>query len=113
YNNAGVKASEKTVPLSANSQFDVIVNDMEGFAVDSYGLIKVSFTGSLRGRMFYYRTSAAGQGYDYSYGISLEDANTGTTAVSFNTFQPATNLSDVRNQVANWLSVVNLSNKKQ
>lgn len=113
YDSLGAVAHQQTVQIAANAQQDLIINAMPGFSADSYGIIRISFNGSLRGRMFYYRNAADGQSYDYAYGIDLEDASVGTTGLTFNTFQPSTNSVDASNQVANWLSVVNLTSARQ
>ncbi len=108
YSILGVLADQRTVMVRANSQFDVIMNEFSNFVIDSYGIVKLEFEGSIDGRMSYYRPSTDGAGYDFAYSIPLTDATFGTTAVGFNTFQPSMKPNEVNNQVANWLSIVNL-----
>jgi hypothetical protein len=108
YSILGNLLDQKNVVVRANNQFDLIINDLRNFVADSYGIVKLEFEGNLDGRMSYYRQSSDKTGFDFAYSIPLTDATFGTTAVSFNTFQPSTKLSEVNNLVANWLSIVNL-----
>lgn len=109
----GELAHERTIVVPATNQFDVIINDFPGFVKDSYGVVKLEFTGNLDGRMSFYRPTTGLTSYDYAYSIPLADANFGTTAVSFNTFQPSQKASELNNLVANWLSIVNLDSATQ
>jgi hypothetical protein len=109
----GELAHERTIVVPATNQFDVIINDFPGFVKDSYGVVKLEFTGNLDGRMSFYRPTTGLTSYDYAYSIPLADANFGTTAISFNTFQPSQKPSELNNLVANWLSIVNLDSATQ
>jgi hypothetical protein len=91
-------------------QFDLILNNLPGFTADSYGVIKIEFEGILDGRMSFYRNSQVPGEFDFAYSIELSDPSRGETAVSFNTYQPSMNPAEARNQVANWLTVVNFAN---
>lgn len=113
YSINGTLAHQRTINVPATNQFDVIINDFPGFVRDSYGVIKLEFTGNLDGRMSFYRPTTGASSYDYAYSIPLADANFGTTAVSFNTFQPSQMASEANNLVANWLSIVNLDASAQ
>lgn len=113
YSILGQLKHQVTVNVPAVNQFDVIVNDFPGFVKDSYGVIKLEFSGPLDGRMMYYRPSADGAGYDFAFDQPLNDASFGTTAVGFNTFQPSLKDDERNNLVANWLSVVNLDSAAQ
>ena len=56
----------------------------------------------------YYRGNQI-EGYEFSFGIPLSNANQGESFVSFNTMQPSQSATDSCFEVANWLSVVNLA----
>ncbi|MFN8392503.1 MAG: M64 family metallopeptidase [Bdellovibrionota bacterium] len=109
----GALAHQITVTVPAVNQRDVILNEFPGFLRDSYGVVKLEFNGPLDGRMMYYRQSSDGAGYDFAFDMPLADANFGTTAVSFNTFQPSQKPEERNNLVANWLSIVNLDSSSQ
>lgn len=113
YSISGALLHTRLVRVPAVNQFDVIVNEFPGFIANSYGIIKLEFEGSLDGRMMYYRPSQDGLGYDFAYGMPLEDPRFGITAVGFNTYQPSMNPSERNNVVANWLSIVNLSSSEK
>ena len=108
YSINGVLFDQRIVTVRANNQFDLIVNDLKNFVVDSYGIVKLEFEGNIDGRMSFYRPSSDRTGFDFAFSIPLMEATFGTTAVSFNTFQPSNKPEEFKNQVANWLSIVNL-----
>lgn len=111
YSISGALFDQRLINVPANNQFDLIVNDLNNFIKDSYGIIKLEFEGNLDGRMSFYRPSADKTGYDYAFTVPLIDATFGTTAVSFNTYQPSFKPEEFNNQVANWLSIVNLDSE--
>lgn len=113
YSINGELLHERTVVVPATNQFDVIVNDLPGFIRDSYGIVRLDFTGTLEGRMMYYRAAPEGGGFDFVFGFPFTDASFGTTAVSFNTFQPSMKPDEMNNVVANWLAIVNLDSRPQ
>lgn len=99
--------SSTLVTVPALDQFDVILNSLTGFSADAYGLIQVS--SNVTGRISYYRVNTSDtSAFDYSFSLPLRNGITNTSYVSFNTFQPSTNISQQSNVVANWLTVVNL-----
>lgn len=109
----GTRAHQQLVTIPAQSQFDLILNELPGFSNDSYGIVKLEFEGIIDGRMFYYRTTDNFSTYEFAFGIPLANANYGRTAVGFNTFQPSFNLADAEHVVRNWLTVVNLSEEEK
>ncbi len=113
YSILGELKHQVTVTVPSVNQYDVIINDFPGFVTDSYGVVKLEFSGPLDGRMMYYRPSADGTGFDFAFDMPLNDPNFGTTAVGFNTFQPSQKPEERQNLVANWLTVVNLDSQEQ
>jgi len=108
----GTLISSNFYAVAANSQQDVILNSLQGFSVNSYGLVQVS--SNIGGRVFFYRaTDPAFSNFEFAFGLPLQSPQTGTSFVGFNTFQPSFNSFDQSNLVANWLSVVNLSTSAQ
>ncbi len=99
--------------ISANSQFDVILNNLPGFTADSYGLVVLEFTGDLDGRTSYYRTLDGWNSYEFSYSVPFENPLTGSTSVGFNTNQPSTNAAEASYQVYNWLTITNLADSEK
>jgi len=104
--------------LSAQSEYDVLVHDLNGWKQNSYGRVcskQSGNSGDLDGRMVYYKP-------DYSSGSSLDDVKfqfalampflsgiQGSQFVSFNTFPPGLAAGDELKFVANWLQVTNQS----
>lgn len=112
FNINGYQESSTTYSIGARSQFDVILNSVQGFLSDSYGVVQVS--DNVEGRIFYYRpTGGAFSNFEYAFGITLASPTTGNTNVGFNTFQPSNNLLDGGSLVANWLSIVNLDSSSR
>lgn len=107
YSIAGVLQDTRIISLNGGEQYDLILNELSGFVPDSYGVLKLSYTGELEGRVSYYRTGADG-GYGFAYSISYAPPLRGTTGVGFNTFQPSLNPGEQANSVFNWLTLVNL-----
>lgn len=105
----GQLGSSVDVNLAPRQQFDVILNDMKGFEVNSYGLVKIEYDGLLDGRVFFYRRSEGLDAYDFAFGVPLSRPSYGRTAVGFNTFQPSLDPLEAQSLVANWLTAVNLS----
>lgn len=90
--------------LSPGQQLDLSVSSMSGFETNKYGLIRLEFPqGKIMGRMFFYRQNA-NKGYDFAFGIALNNPVYGRSYVGFNTMDPA-NLGQL---IANWLSIVNI-----
>lgn len=109
YSISGDVLDSRAVAITPGQQVDLIVNDFVGYTADSYGLIRVEYSGELDGRMSFYRSNADGQSYAFAYSIPFAASLGGTTGVGFNTFQPSTNPSDAGYVVYNWLTLVNLS----
>ena len=95
--------------IAARGQQDIIVNDLPGFQRDSYGILKIEYTGSIDGRVVSYRPSIVPGGFDFAFGIPLRNPSYGRSAVAFNTYQPSLDPDESGNTVANWLTIINLS----
>lgn len=110
YDIAGQQKSQTVIPVPAQGQYDLILNQVSGFSPDSYGIIKLEFAGSsLEGRVSFYRSAAAQSTYEFAFAVPFTGVLQGETAVGFNTFQPSRALEDQGNAVSQWLSIVNLS----
>lgn len=107
YSISGQLMHTQTLNLSGGQQFDLILNQLPGFTADSYGIVKLEYTGSLEGRTSFYRQ--VGSEYEFAYSIPFTQPLKGTTGVSFNTYQPSTAPSEASFSVYNWLSLINLS----
>ena len=103
----------QTVPIEIDTggQFDLIVSDMAQFQRDSFGIVRIKFdevyNDFLDGRMSFYRGNFI-SGYEFAFSVPFEQALLGNSAVTFNTYQPSLNPLEIGNQVAQWLSIVNL-----
>ncbi len=95
--------------IGSRQQRDIIVNDLPGFQRDSYGIVKIEYTGTIDGRVVTYRPSSIAGGFDFAFAIPLRNPSYGKSAVAFNTYQPSLNPSELGNKVANWLTIINLS----
>ncbi|MCB0344025.1 MAG: hypothetical protein KDD66_02865 [Bdellovibrionales bacterium] len=94
--------------ISAGQQYDVVLNSFPGFLTDSYGIVMITYSGGeLDGRSSYYRPS--GSQYEFAYSAPFAPVLRGTTGLSFNTYQPSVNSSELNWRVNNWLSIVNLA----
>ena len=111
YSIEGELQSTREITLTAGQQFDLILNDVDGFEANSYGVIKIDYTGSLAGRTSYYRPTSPT--YEFAYSIALAPPLYGNTAMGFNTFQPSTNSAESSYSVFNWLSIVNLADTEK
>lgn len=117
------------VPIPEKQQRDIIVNELTGFSPNSYGVIRLSFyVGNIVGdsslnleedqdrsdivdaRMSFYKAGKDGS-YDFAFSLPLLPPDTygRESIVAFNTFQPSSDVTDARNVVANWLTIVNLN----
>ncbi len=109
--NDGSVGDKISLILEPGVQQDLIMNDLKGFAPDSYGLIRLDFVGELAGRVSSYRTGETSGAYDFAFAIPLANPTVGDSAVTFNTYQPSASIADQDNVVANWLTIVNLDRR--
>ena len=108
----GTKLNNSRVDLSLSpmNQQDVIISDFAAFKgnLDSYGTVQINSNGqALSGRMSLYKVKN-GLDFDLAYAVPIMQPTYGTSFVSFNTNNPTTNIGELNNLVANWLSVINL-----
>jgi hypothetical protein len=102
----------KTWSIASMTQRDIIINDLEGFEADTYGMVKVKcshdkFDG--RVSLYYPDTSGARDAqYGFAYSEALRNANLGKSAAMYNSYHPGNNIFDTKNTVYNWLTIANL-----
>ena len=108
FSSNGSLAYTENHTIAAGNQLDIVLNSLPGFANDAYGIAKITFSGSLDGRTSFYRLLSDGVTYDFAYSIPFENAISGDSAVTFNTFQPSANAAEANYAVFNWLSIINL-----
>ncbi len=104
---SGEEVFKQRFLIPAEGQYDIVLNALEGFQVNSYGLVSLEYDGPLEGRTTYYRIAPAG-GFEFAFSIPFQKVLFGTTYAAFNTYQPSSDPQHAFDQVANWLSVVNL-----
>ena len=95
--------------LNPGMQFDTIVNDLEGFIPDSFGLVCAKVldgpANSIGGQLVTYRFNATS--YDLAYKSELLPPRSGTQYLTYNTYHPSSNPADWGNFVANWVQIIN------
>ncbi|MCC6933014.1 MAG: S8 family serine peptidase [Deltaproteobacteria bacterium] len=109
YNQNGGYVAGYNYGISAQSVRHITLNEIKGFKADSYGIIKITSTLSLDGRVSYYRPNVNNE-FDFAYNLPLSSPLRGNSSVGFNTYQPSTNVADAGQLVQNWLSIINLAN---
>jgi hypothetical protein len=107
HNAAGGVEFEDRFLIPARGQYDIVLNSLDGFIANSYGLVSIEYEGQLEGRTTYYRNAPTG-GFEFAFSIPFQKELFGTTYAAFNTFQPSSHPEHAVDQVANWLSIVNL-----
>ncbi|MDD2942788.1 MAG: carboxypeptidase regulatory-like domain-containing protein [bacterium] len=102
----------KTWTIPVMTQRDIILNDLQGFEKDTYGMFRVECShNSFDGRVsVYYPDSSGTQDaqYGFAYNEPLRNVINGPSAVMYNTYHPGTNMLDSSNTVYNWLTIANL-----
>ncbi len=108
----GVKRSTLHLNIGAFKQQDVVLNAVEGFGRDTYGLVRLIFSHQqFTGRTVYYRNNLATNAIEFAYTIPFANAIRGRSDTTYNTFQPSRNPASTRNLVANWITIVNLDSR--
>ena len=112
----GVTRGRLTVTLNSGEQRDIVVNELPGFTVNAFGLLRIfPESSSFDGRTVFYR-ARRGQAtledsndrFEFAFTVPFDSPTLGSTAVSFNTFNPNQLLGEEPKPVRNWLSIINL-----
>ncbi len=105
--------SEVSLRLDPGEQFDLIINGLPGFSANTYGTVRLTFTGgTLEGRMSNYRPKPGTSDFEFVTTLPLSQPIRGNSALTFNTFDPqgsGTSKEKERRRVDEWLSLINLS----
>jgi C1A family cysteine protease len=112
FNINGVAVSAQEFVVRPGAQFDLLVHDMHGYSLDSYGAVCSTHDGAdgdIDGRMVYYKPTANLSGFQFALAMPMSIGKKGKQFVPFNTFQPSLNPADASNLVANWIQLTNLS----
>ncbi|MDD2943504.1 MAG: hypothetical protein PHC51_11140 [bacterium] len=95
------------------TQRDIILNDLEGFAPDTYGMVQLQGShNSFDGRVTIYHPDSSGEmdsQYGFAFAEPLRNSNLGQSAAMFNSYHPGNTSSAPANTVYNWLTIGNLS----
>ena len=94
--------------LAPGIQQDVIINDLNGFIANTFGLVCAKITSgpidSLGGQLVTYRLTETS--YTLAYSSEFLPARSGRQYLTYNTYQPSLNPGDAANFVANWVQLV-------
>ena len=103
--------------LAHGEQRDFVLNAMEGFEQDRYGVVKLEFNHtSYNGRVIYYKPKGSSprswkenyfDDFDYVFVNPFVGPLQGKSFVSFNTYQPSSAQKDNDHLVPNWLTLIN------
>ena len=95
--------------LDPGIQRDVIINDLNGFTENTFGLVCAEIQSgpveSLGGQLVTYRLTASS--YTLAFTSEFLPARPGRQYYTYNTFQPSLDPNDASNFVANWVQLVN------
>lgn len=108
--------STSSIIIAANSQRDLILNDLSGFSTTSYGLVSVdSGNPEIDGRITYYRSSSDlwASEFEFVFSLPFLPATSDTSYAIYNSYNPSQSLEDLETLIPNWLSVANLENTVQ
>ena len=109
YNIDGSLGEVVSLELPSKRQVDIVLNDLESFSADSYGVVIVQSTlQNIDGRVTYYRSSEDEKEFEFAFAVPVANPLFGPSGVIYNTYQPSLNVQEADHLVANWLSVVNL-----
>ncbi len=112
----GAEVTRMINSIGSQSELDIIVNDLPGFAANSYGILAINFptqlSSAIDGRMFYYREALTPGEFEFAFGVPFTPATYGPSAVIFNTIQPSRNPVEAALLVTQWLSIVNLDQSR-
>lgn len=110
----GEELSATTLGIPAKGQVDVLLNDLSGFASESYGTVVISFpSGALDGHIAYYRPRSehgrkrADDPFDFAFAIPFENRRQGTMQAIFDTIQPSIDPLSAGDEVAHWIQILN------
>lgn len=115
YNIDGIQTADASLTLSSKSQVDLMVEGLQGFGRDTYGVIEVEFDRDdcLRGSIYYYRTDTASLNeytqIEFAMALSPQEPMMGPAYSIFDTTQASTNPQEALQYfVPNWVQVANL-----
>jgi len=109
---SGVEQSNQSFTILPGAQFDLLVHDMQGFAVDAIGTVCAEMldsdaqAGDVDGRMLLYRPDNAGS-FDFVLASPFSNPLSGRQFVQFNTFHPSLDPAEIGFFTANWLTIAN------
>lgn len=121
YSLQGSAGGDESFTLSPGVQVDLLVHDITGWTLNSYGrvcsVVSDGNPGDLDGRMVYYKEApgsvAPNFQFEFAFAMPLLNGITGRQYVPFNTFQPSLDPVDALNLVVNWIQITNLENSAQ
>lgn len=112
--NTAPLAQLKAFTIKPHSQFDIIVNDIQGVKPNDYGTVFIKHSHSqIDGRMSYYKLAQGGADYEFAFALPFGNPSRGTSGVNFNTIQPSVAEEERNRAVYNWLTIANSESFEQ
>ena len=107
----GAVKSTQSFKILAMQQFDVIVNNLSGFAAGAYGKVCTKVTygppSAFQGGLVYYNLYSDFPTYKYAFVSPLVPARTGSQFVTYNTFFPTRDAAQLQNFAAGFIQISN------
>ncbi len=111
----GNAASIHQLSVLGGAQSDLLVHNMPGWTLNSYGqvcsIVEKGKPGDIDGRMVYYKQGTSG--FEFAFAMPFSNGLSGDQFVPFNTFQPSLAAPDAINLVTNWIQITNLDQDAQ
>lgn len=107
---SGIKLGQRSITIPAAKERDIILNDMPGFVLNSYGSVRITGTGGVfDGRVMYYRAeNSAERNYSFAFSEQLQNGQSGRSSAIYNTYHPSLSAANTNAKVHNWLAIANL-----
>lgn len=107
-----VKAQSSYITIPAGRQQDVVINNLDGFSQDSYGIVKLTAShADFDGRISVYRPKPFSSEQEFGYAVAFTSPSAGAKAFPFNTFYPGVASSSVK-EVHQWLAIANTNSSR-
>lgn len=115
YDAGGNAQGSAAATVVANTSYDILVNAVSGWNLNSYGKVCTNINagnpGDVDGTKVHYLP--AGNSFAFGFAMPFSNGLTGSQFVQYDTMQPSANFLDASNPVLNWLQLTNLGSTQQ